>query len=499
MEQISSTRARQPGMASSMVLASTCVAALLVMPGAAIAAPGLDVGELMGVPTEEGNAATLTVTLTEPPTSDVFVEVTASIPDAVIVSPSTLTFTPGSWLVPQTVSVQGVDDEKEDGDELVALAVTVAAGSDPAYAGLPAVHRNARVLDDETTLVIESGPMLCIGPTTEDLYQGSTVLTRYDREHPAALGLVFDPSDLEQDDVEYVEHSDERYLSLRTLHVVLRNTLDSSMTDSDVAVLSRRYATAAHQIYVASGANVMLDYDQVVIDEWYGDWAFGTPGTPEEGGFTAYHALRFDLLLAGHDVDDYDIVNVSVGVAQKEIAPNLPKYAAAYAKTSDGGPWFTNGSTWGNDRTWTTVQFADVPKSLVWRDNFMHEMNHTMEWMLEYWAYPEHRGADDPWWLATYPNYLPGSTGFDDIDVLTMFWARPKRHYEELAGVFGELRTRPAMHLVEKSCADEQTLQMRRVYCEYGVSCNSFEWDGETYELGCRCNTEAPQAEGGGR
>jgi hypothetical protein len=481
------------------LLASLSVAAALLIPAAASAQPGLEVSGPMGVPTEEGDAAPFTVSLAAPPSSDVTVVATTSLPGSVVIIPSQATFTAGNWMVPQTFWAMGVDDEIADGDEPVTIEVAVAAGSDPAYEVLPPELRDTAILDDEVTLTIESGPSLCIGPATEDVHDGSMVLTRYDREHPDAQGLWFDPANEEQDDLVVPEHSDERFVALRTLHVVLRNTLENSMTDAEVESLGQQYATAAHHIHVATGGMLMLDYDQLVVDEWFGEWAFGEPGTPDEGSFTAYHALEWEIMLGGYDIDDFDIINVTVGVAQADIAPNFTGFAAAYARPSDGGPTFTNGTNWGNDHTWATVQFAWDPINPVWRDIFLHENNHVVEWMLEYGAYPEHRNADDPWWLATYPGYDEASPGFDDLNVLTMFWARPKTFYDYLPGTWGELRTRTPMHVVETSCPGEGTLQMRRAYCEYGVSCDSVCYIGMPCSSGCYCNAEPPRGGEGGR
>jgi hypothetical protein len=415
-----------------------------------------------------------------------------------------VSFAPGEWLVPRTIRIVGVDDEVDDAiSKSVVVQIAVAPGSDPAYLGLPPIQRTAAVLDDEETLLIESAPIVCLGPATEDIYAGTVTSTRYERGRPAADGPEFDPDDPAQDDVDFPEHSDERQVALRTLHVILRNTLDVTMTDQGIADLSRRYTTAAHQIHVAAGGLLRLEHQQVVLDDWFGAWAFGHPHGSERGAFTAYHALEWSLLLAGYDVDDFDVVNVSVAVAQEAVAPVAPLggYARAYAVVSDPGPTFGNSATWGNGRTWTTIQFASGPTAPDWRDVFMHEMNHSVEWMLEYGAYRQHRNADDPWWLATYPLYAPGSTGFGKIDVLTMFWARPKTFYDLLTDQWGELRTQTPSHVVETSCADEHTLKLRRQHCAQGVACDDQPWINQL--PGSRCHCLEPRGgepgTGGGR
>ena len=479
-------------------------AALLLVPSTASAGPGLAVSGLRGVPTEEGDAAPFTVVLTSAPSTDVSLVATSSLPGSAVVMPSHLGFTPGNWQVPQTFWVVGLDDEIEDGDEPVTIEVAVEPFSDPDYAALPPEQLATNVLDDEVTLLIESDPIRCIGPTTEDIYDGSFVNTAYDRNHPDAQGLVFDPLDSQQDDLLFHEHSDQHFVALRTLHVVLRNTLDDSMSDSEVERLMQRYATAAHHIHVSTGGSLMLDYDQIDVESWFGPGAFGVPGTSQEGGFVAFPDLEWEIMLAGFEVDDFDIISISTGISQADIAPNFTGFAWAYAVPSESGSTYTNGSTWGNDHTWTTVQFASSPTTSGMRDVFLHEMNHTLEFMMEFSIYPEHRNADDPWWLATYPAYTLGAPGFEKLDVLTMFWARLKFFYDYLPPTWGELRTRTPMHVEETSCPDDHTLEMRRVYCQYGVSCDSVCSITQPCTAGCYCNVEPREGggeggEGGGR
>lgn len=481
----------------TVLAACSVVVALLLLPATASAAPGFVVSGFTGVPTEEGDSAQFTVSLAGSPTSEVTISATSLVPGAAVVVPAELTFSPGSSWWPQTFWVMGLDDELQSGDTPVSIELAVVPGSDPAYVGLPPVVRNTSVLDDEVTLTIESGPSICIGPTTEDIYDGSMVITRYDRQHPDAAGLWFDPANEAQDDLVVHEHSDDHFVALRTLHVVLRNTLSDSMADDEVEALTQMYATAAHHIHVASGGMLMLEYDQIVVDEWFGEGAFGVPGTPKEGDFVGYSSLEWEIMLAGYVVDDFDIINISVGIAQSEVTPISGIDAWAYAKPSETKGAFTNASTWDNDHTWTTVQFASKPTTAGMRDVFLHEMNHTVEFMLEYSIYPEHRNADDPWWLATYPGYALGSKGFDHLNVLTMFWARPKFFYDYLPDTWGELRTRTPMHVVETSCPSESTLQMRRAYCEHGVSCDSICYINTPCSSGCYCNTE-PRGGGGG-
>lgn len=437
----------------------------------------------MGLPTEEGNKAVFSVSLAEAPLQDVTLALTVSDASIASLGLDTITFTVAGWAEPVLVTVYGFDDEVDDGDAEFFVDITVTAG-DEAYLALQRETVAARVLDDEETLVIRSGPSSCDGPATEDAYSGTIVDTIYDRNHPSAQGLAFDAGNPEEDDVAYAETADIAFLSVRALHVIMTDTAGMQMDDDGVAAISAHYATAAHQVRIASGALFALDYAQVVIDDTYDATAFIDESLTGGGGFQAYGDLRDDLVDAGYDVDDFDLVSISLANSFTAVAPSLA-YVSAYASGATGGQAFTNPTTWANDRTRTTVQYVQDPLSPGWVDIFMHEWNHIVEFEMHDSVYPEHRNADDAWWLATYPSYVFGSPGFADTDVLTMFWARPKAHLLELDGIFGDVVKGPATHVVETSCPERDTLQMRRVYCEYGVSC-----EGEGDRISCACDRD---------
>ncbi len=76
----------------------------------------LVVGEVTGQATEAGGTATFTVALLSRPAQAVTVAVTSRDSSEGRVSPSTLTFQPGSWSATRMVTVTGEDDDVDDGD-----------------------------------------------------------------------------------------------------------------------------------------------------------------------------------------------------------------------------------------------------------------------------------------------------------------------------------------------------------------------------------------------
>ncbi|MCY1062796.1 hypothetical protein [Nannocystis sp. SCPEA4] len=448
---------------------SLFVATLLSLaPAVAGAAPGFVVSGLDGVPTEEGGMGSFTVTLTEPPGGDVFVDTTSSDPDEVFIfSVDPSPFNNLNWNVPKRFWAIGVDDEVEDGDVPIELYVEALPGSLPAYIALGETTIKTTNYDDEETMTFHSPAVRCIGATTEDIYDGGVISLLYS---PA-----YDPSDPFVDDRVFAENSDGEYLELRTLHVVLQNTMTRVLTNPETEVLRRYYARAVHRIHTTSRGMVDLNFHQVVIPSYFGIGSFidDDPGSPGmQAAFVDYGRLKIELANAGFDYEKYDMISISVGFTDTDtIKRTEVAYAVAPELPIDLFP-YSNSNTWDNDKTMTTVQYTTDPESEFWIDIFIHEMFHNLEWMLEYGSFPELRNPDDPWWLATY-SYS---------DVMDMFWARPKTDYFFIPAPWGSLHTQLATHIVEMSCPAANTYKERRVYCPNGVTCG----------VGCQCNAEGP-------
>jgi hypothetical protein len=113
--------------------------------------PGFTVATSAGTTVSEGGPGlAITVVLTAQPASNVVLAVASGDPSVVGVSPSNLTFPPGSWDQPQTVTVTGVDNELVDGTRQAGVTVGVdAAASDDAFDGAPAQTVQVTVTDDD--------------------------------------------------------------------------------------------------------------------------------------------------------------------------------------------------------------------------------------------------------------------------------------------------------------------------------------------------------------
>ena len=111
---------------------------------------GITVSPTSGlVTTEAGGKATFSVVLTSQPAASVTIPISSSDTTEGVVSPASLTFTPGNWSVAQTVSVTGVDDAVQDGDVSYSIVTGSAASSDPGYNGMNAADVSVINTDDD--------------------------------------------------------------------------------------------------------------------------------------------------------------------------------------------------------------------------------------------------------------------------------------------------------------------------------------------------------------
>ena len=96
---------------------------------------------------EAGATDSYTVVLTSQPVFDVTISVN---PDAqVSVSPSMLTFTPGNWLSPQTVTISAKDDPIIEPSPHTGVITHSATSEDANYAGIPIASVTASIADND--------------------------------------------------------------------------------------------------------------------------------------------------------------------------------------------------------------------------------------------------------------------------------------------------------------------------------------------------------------
>ncbi|MGI9324645.1 MAG: DUF4347 domain-containing protein [Pseudomonadales bacterium] len=123
---------------------------------------------------EAGGTATFQISLEAAPTADVTIPVSVSDGSEGSVSVGSVTFTTGNWNTPQVITVTGLQDYVNDGDQTYSIILGAAISSDASFSGLDVPDLRvtnvevpntapvnsvpgAQVTDEDTALVFSSG------------------------------------------------------------------------------------------------------------------------------------------------------------------------------------------------------------------------------------------------------------------------------------------------------------------------------------------------------
>ncbi|MCU0464555.1 MAG: hypothetical protein MUF38_08275 [Anaerolineae bacterium] len=123
---------------------------------------------------ESGTTDTYTIVLNTEPTADVTVNLTSDA--QVSTSPTSLTFTPADWNIPQTVTVTAVDDNMAENDHTSSVSHTVTS-ADALYNGITAASVTVNIGDNDGVSIVISANTLELteggDPATYTLVLGS--------------------------------------------------------------------------------------------------------------------------------------------------------------------------------------------------------------------------------------------------------------------------------------------------------------------------------------
>ena len=141
------------------------------------------------VTSESGTSATFTVKLATEPLSGVRVDLSSDDITECSVLPGVLLFTAGNWSTAAVVTVQGTDDDQDDGDVAVKIVTSAAISTDPKYDGMNAADVAVLNNDNDTagvTVTPRSGLV-----TSEDGQTASfTVQLKSKPTHTVEIDLV---------------------------------------------------------------------------------------------------------------------------------------------------------------------------------------------------------------------------------------------------------------------------------------------------------------------
>jgi hypothetical protein len=123
--------------------------------------PGITVLAADGLTTTEaGGTATFTVQLNTRPAGEVVIPLGVASYSEVSLSTAELRFYPRDWNVAQTVTVTGLDDTADDGDQAVTVGIGRVTSTDVDYVGLdPADVVVTNVDDDNPGVVLPTAPL----------------------------------------------------------------------------------------------------------------------------------------------------------------------------------------------------------------------------------------------------------------------------------------------------------------------------------------------------
>ncbi len=111
---------------------------------------------------ESGTNANFSVALTSQPTGPVTVSISGNVPAEASLSTTTLNFSALDWNVPQVITVTGVDDFLDDGDQAFNLTIDP-SGAD--YGTIASGTAPVTVTDDDTASVIVTGSPVIVNET----------------------------------------------------------------------------------------------------------------------------------------------------------------------------------------------------------------------------------------------------------------------------------------------------------------------------------------------
>ncbi|HEX5058788.1 MAG TPA: Calx-beta domain-containing protein [Kofleriaceae bacterium] len=106
------------------------------------------------VTSEAGTTATFGIVLGSQPAANVTIAVMSSDASEASVSTTQVTFTSANWSTVQTVTVTGVDDVIDDGDQPFTILLAPAASGDPAYSGIDPDDPTGTNTDNDTSAIV---------------------------------------------------------------------------------------------------------------------------------------------------------------------------------------------------------------------------------------------------------------------------------------------------------------------------------------------------------
>lgn len=282
--------------------------------------------------------------------------------------------------------------------------------------------------------VFQGGNIICSEIASRALYSPTTKCRISSGSRSAVLTDSKNVGDNRSYELKRLNH----YLKFKTALVIFRGSYTRILTDAEIDELKNSYATAARKVDEATFGLARIDYTPIIIESTltksdFADYNKGSDPNAFQAEFRGYPKVIQALQSHGLSVDNFDIVSI-----------NIPWVDTKTDKPS-GFAWANTSFMLGNSKTWSSVQH--IYPGDYWWAYFMHEMFHSIEWMLESKGYAHLRNPDDKWWADTYPKMTdakgivptPMNMGEPGEYLLYAMYSRIKEHWFDLAPTWGEV------------------------------------------------------------
>ena len=323
---------------------------------------GIVVSATPGLTTSEsGDQATFTIVLQSEPTAAVTIGLSSNDPSEGMPSLTGLTFTPGNWSTPQTITVTGVDDHIDDDDVSYAITTLKADSDDPKYDGRDVDDISLTNTDDgdkagisvsptsglltsepsgrETfTVVLDSEPTadVTIGLSSSDPTEGmlslnSLTFTPGNWNTPQTVTVTGVDDQIDDGSVPYtidttVSSADTKYNTLDPPDVSVINANDGDKAGITVSATS---------VLMTSEPNGQATFTVVLNSQPTANVTIGLSSSDAGEGTLSLASLTFTpgnwqtaqtVTVTGVD-DQIDDDNVSYSIITAAATSNDPKYA----------------------------------------------------------------------------------------------------------------------------------------------------------------------------
>ena len=291
---------------------------------------GITVNPTVGLTTTEaGGTDTFTVVLNTLPANDVTIDLSSNKTDEGTVAPLSLTFTTLNWSTPRTVTVTGVDDELDDGDQAYNINTANATSTDGNYNGINPEDVSVTNTDDDTagvtvstisgptteaggtatfTVVLTSEPTadVTISSSSNDTTEGTVApasLTftsvNYDQEQTVTVTGVddaLDDGDITYSIVTTASSTDLTYDAINPADVSVTNTDDDTAGGGGGGGGGCFIATAAYGSYIEKHVTVLREFrDHFLVTNPVGKvfvWLYYTYSPPVADLISNHNTLR---------------------------------------------------------------------------------------------------------------------------------------------------------------------------------------------------------------